>query len=187
MHVAYLTGVYIHQDEPWYLNILCVRVTCKRPFLWDKVTIKFLCLFEVRLSNTLSILPSEGWNFLGVFFLTIDVPIEVSAVCLNITNQGIHIQIMLFSYTLLVSLLKGWNVDLSLLLPVFFTFVWVLFFLRIFLLTSCVIQGIEETDLLVFDGICLSAESWMKDVNKSKFFCTERVSEWPLMYFSFAN
>ena len=21
MHVAYLTGVYIHQDEPWYLNI----------------------------------------------------------------------------------------------------------------------------------------------------------------------
>ena len=29
MHVAHLTGVYIHQDEPWYLNILCVRVTCK--------------------------------------------------------------------------------------------------------------------------------------------------------------
>ena len=29
MHVAYLTGVHIHQDEPWYLNILCVWVTCK--------------------------------------------------------------------------------------------------------------------------------------------------------------
>ena len=29
MHVAYLTGVYIHQNEPWYLNILCVQVTCK--------------------------------------------------------------------------------------------------------------------------------------------------------------
>ena len=29
MHVAYLSGVYIHQDEPWYLNILRVRVTCK--------------------------------------------------------------------------------------------------------------------------------------------------------------
>ena len=29
MHVAYLTGVYIHQDESLYLNILCVRVTCK--------------------------------------------------------------------------------------------------------------------------------------------------------------
>ena len=29
MHVAYLTGVYIHQDEPWYLNTLCVWVTYK--------------------------------------------------------------------------------------------------------------------------------------------------------------
>ena len=29
MHVAYLTGVYIHQDEPWYLDILCVRVSFK--------------------------------------------------------------------------------------------------------------------------------------------------------------
>ena len=45
-----------------------------------KLTIEFLCLFEVRLSNTLSILPSQGWNTLGVFFLTIDVPIEVSGV-----------------------------------------------------------------------------------------------------------
>ena len=43
------------------------------------------------------------------------------------------------------------------------------FFLQIFLLISGVIQGIEETDLLVFDGICLSAESWIKEVNKSKF------------------
>ena len=174
MHVAYLTGVYIHQDEPWYLNILCVRVTCKvyksrksgndctqvichsswkgrlifardhsfgispvssdcwkrrantgpnsvassfRTLGWSssgpkslegfkplrnlitlsletaissmkgadlsrsgtcvcsffiehirKLTIEFLCLFEVRLSNTLSILPFSGWNTVGVFF-----------------------------------------------------------------------------------------------------------------------
>ena len=27
----------------------------------------------------------------------------------------------------------------------------------------------------------------MKEVNKSKFSCNERVSEWPLKYFSFAN
>ena len=74
-----------------------------------------------------------------------------------------------------------------LLLPVFFAFAWVLFFLRIFLLISGVIHGIEATDLLVLDGICLSAESWMKEVNKSKFSCTERVFEWPLKYFSFAN
>ena len=64
-----------------------------------KLTIEFLCLFEVRLSNTLSILPFLGWNTLGVFFfLTIDAQIEVSGVCLNITNQVIHIQIVLFSY-----------------------------------------------------------------------------------------
>ena len=29
MHVACLTWVYIHQDEPWYLKILYVGVTCK--------------------------------------------------------------------------------------------------------------------------------------------------------------
>ena len=40
-----------------------------------KLTIEFLCLFEIRLSNTLSIFPFQGWNTLGVFFLTIDVPI----------------------------------------------------------------------------------------------------------------
>ena len=92
-----------------------------------------------------------------------------------------------FLTSALISLLKVSNFDLSLLLPVFFAFAWVLFFLQIFLLISGVIQGIEETDLLVFDGICLSTESWIKEVNKSKFSCTERVSEWPLKYFSFAN
>ena len=29
MHVANLTENYINEDEPWYMNILCVRVTCK--------------------------------------------------------------------------------------------------------------------------------------------------------------
>ena len=33
------------------------------------------------------------------------------------------------------------------------------FFLRIFLLIAGVIQGTEETERLVFDGICLLAES----------------------------
>ena len=121
------------------------------------------------------------------FFLTIYVPTEDSGVCLNITNQLIHIQIMLFLTSALISLLKVSNFDLSLLLPVFFAFAWVLFFLQIFLLISGIIQVIEETDLLVFNGICLSAESWIKEVNKSKFSYTEWVSEWPLKYFSFAN
>ena len=67
-----------------------------------KLTFEFLCLFKVRLSNTLSILLFKGWNTLGAFFLTIDVTIEVSGVCLNITNQVIHIQIV-------PRILENWN------------------------------------------------------------------------------
>ena len=53
---------------------------------------------------------------------------EVTGVCLNITNQGIHIQIMLFSYirTSLIFLLKVAGFYLSLLLPVFFAYAWVI-------------------------------------------------------------
>ena len=46
-----------------------------------------------------------------------------------------------FLTSALISLLKVSNFDLSLLLPVFFAFAWVSFFLRIFLLISGVIQG----------------------------------------------
>ena len=62
-------------------------------------------------------------EYLGVFFLTI----EVCWVCLNITNQVIHIQNMLFSYISLDFFLKVSNFDISLLLPVFFAFAWVIF------------------------------------------------------------
>ena len=102
------------------------------------------------------------------FVLTIVVPTEVSGACLNITNQVIHIQIMFFSYISLGFSSKVSNFGLSLLLPAFFAFAWVLFFLRIFNLISSVIQGIEETDLLVFDGICLSIESWGSGWGSSK-------------------
>ena len=133
-----------------------------------KLTIEFLCLFEVQLNNTLSILPFQGWNTLGVFFLTIDVPIEVSGAALTSPTKLFTYKSCCFLTSASISLLKVSNFDLSLLLPVFFAFAWVLFFLRIFLLISGVNQEIEETDLLVFDGICLSAESWIKKVNKSK-------------------
>ena len=108
-------------------------------------------------------------NYLGCifFFLTIDVPIEVPEVALTSLT-------ILFTYTsccfltsALISLLTVSNFDLSLLLSVFFAFARVLFVLRIFLLISDVIQGTEEIDLLVFDGICLFADSRMKEVNKS--------------------
>ena len=84
-----------------------------------KLTIEFLCLFEVRLSNTLSILPFQGWNTLGVFFLTINVPIEVSGICLNITNKLFTCKSCCFLTSALIFVLKVSNFDLSLLLPVF--------------------------------------------------------------------
>ena len=56
-----------------------------------KWTIKFLCIFKIRLRNPISVPLFQWWNTLGVFFLTIDVLIEVSGVCLNITNEVINI------------------------------------------------------------------------------------------------
>ena len=86
-----------------------------------------------------------------------------------------------FLTSALISLLNVSKFDLSLLLPVFFAFAWVLFFLRIFLLISGVIHGIEETDLLVFDGICypLSLE-WKKITNQS----SPVLNEYPSGYWS---
>ena len=87
-----------------------------------KLTIEFLCLFEIRLSNTLSIFPFQGWNTLGVFFLTIDVPIEVSGVCLTSPTKLFTYKACCFLTSALISLLKVSNFDRSLLLPVFFAF-----------------------------------------------------------------
>ena len=133
-----------------------------------KLTIEFLCLFEVRVSNTISILPFQGWDTLGVILLTIDVPIEVSGVCLTSPTKLFTYKSCCFLTSALIFLLKVSNFDLSLLLLSFC--LCMSFISPVNLLISGVIQGIEETDLLVFDGIWLSAESWMKEVNKSKFF-----------------
>ena len=118
-----------------------------------KLTIKFICLFQFRFSNTVTISPLKEWDTLSVFLLTIYVSIEVSGISLNVTNQVTDIQIVLFFFTsAFISLLKVSNFDLSLLLPVFFAFACVLFLLRILLLISGVIQGTEDTDLLVLEG-----------------------------------
>ena len=110
------------------------------------------------------------------FFLTIDVPIEVSRICLNVADQVIYIQIVLLPNVILNFSSQSFKFDLSFLLPVFFALAWVLFLLRIFLLIFEVIQGTEETVRPVLDWMCLSAESWIKEVIKLKFSCTERVS-----------
>ena len=60
-----------------------------------KVTIKFICLFPFRFSNTITISPFKGWDALGVFLLTIYVSVEVSGISLNATNQVIDIHIVL--------------------------------------------------------------------------------------------
>ena len=56
-----------------------------------------------------------------------------------------------FLTSALISILKVSNVYLSLLLPVFFAYACVFI--------SGVIKGTEDTDLLVLEGICLSADS----------------------------
>ena len=94
-----------------------------------------------------------------VFLLTINVPVEVSRISFNVTNQVVYIQIKLLLTSALIALLKDSNFDLSLLLPFFLALACVLFLVRIFLLISEVIQGTEEVDLLVFEGICFSADS----------------------------
>ena len=63
-----------------------------------KLTIKFICLFQFRFSNTVTISPLKGWDTLSVFLLTIYVSIEVSGISLYVTNQVIDIQIMLLFY-----------------------------------------------------------------------------------------
>ena len=55
-----------------------------------ELIVKLFCLFKIRLGNTTSALFSKG-NTLGVYRR-----IEVSVISLYITNQAIHIQIMLF-------------------------------------------------------------------------------------------
>ena len=59
----------------------------------------------------------------------------------------------------LVFLLKVSNFVLIFALPVFLLSHELHYFVRIFILIAGVIQGTEETERLVFDGIFLSAES----------------------------
>ena len=132
-----------------------------------KLTIKFLSLFNFWSCDTSSSSSFKGRSTLIVFFLTIDVPTEVSRICLNVANQVIYIQIVLLPNIILYfssQSFKFWSEFLT--VRLLFALAWVLFLLRIFLLISEVIQGTEETVRLVVDRMCLSAESWIKEVIK---------------------
>ena len=60
-----------------------------------KLTVKFLCLFQLWLCQAAVLSPLQRWDTLSVFLLTINVPVEVSGISLNITNQVGYTQIML--------------------------------------------------------------------------------------------
>ena len=117
-----------------------------------KLTIKFICLFQFRFSNTITICPLKGWGTLSVFLLTIYVSIEVSRISLNVTNQVIDIQIMLLFDIGLYFPSQSFKFWPKLILQVFFTFACVLFLLRIFLLISGVIQGTIKIPTYWFAG-----------------------------------
>ena len=142
-----------------------------------KLTIKFLSLCDTFWSCDTSYSSSfKGWNTLIVFFTTIDVPIEDSRTCLNIANQVIYVQILLLPNIILnfsSQSFKSWSEFLTA----------HLFCLSMSFVSSAklpsyseVIQGTEETARLVLDGMFLSTESWIKEVIKLNFFCTERES-----------
>ena len=92
-----------------------------------------------------------------VFLLTTSVPVEVSGISLNITNHIVYKQIIYFFTSTLVSLLRDSNFDLCLLQLDVLDLARAPFLLRNFLLISGVIQGTEEIDELVFDGLCFSS------------------------------
>ena len=52
-----------------------------------KLSVKFLCLLQLGLCQAAAISPLQRWDTLHVFLLTINVPVEVSGISLNITNQ----------------------------------------------------------------------------------------------------
>ena len=60
-----------------------------------KLTIKFICLFQFRFSNAITISLLKRWDTLSVFLLTIYVSIEVSGISLNVSNQVTDRQIVL--------------------------------------------------------------------------------------------
>ena len=98
-------------------------------------------------------------NALGIFPLTINIHIKSLELALTSPTKLLTYRSCCFLISALISLLKFSNLDLIIALPVFLAFVYVTFFLQIFFLISEVIHGIEETERLIFGGMCLSAES----------------------------
>ena len=162
------------------LNLLRVNTSLNCPS-------KFLCLIWFRFGQTTTISLFQGWDSLAIFPLGIRISVEVPRVCPDVTSQVIDIQIVLLfnlSFDFLSQFLKP---SFQLLLPVFFAFAW-----GLFLFTNhppyprCNPRN-WACRSASFDGMCLSAASWIKEAIRSKSFWTERELEWPLKYFSIAK
>ena len=80
------------------------------------------------------------------------------------------------------------NFALIFALPDFFAFAWVAFFsVDLPSKYRSYPKGLrQQTDLFLIE-ICLSTDSWLKDVIKLKFSWIERESEYPLKYHSFSK
>ena len=146
-----------------------------------KLAIKFLSLFNFWSCDTSSSSSFKGRNTLIVFFLTIDVLIEVSRICLNVADQVIYIQIVLLPNIILNFSSQNFKFWSQFLTACLFCFC------MGFVSSANLPSYFRGTVRPVLDGMCLSAESWIKEVIKLKFSCTELVSGKPLKYFSFAN
>ena len=85
-----------------------------------KLTIKFICLFQFRFSNTVTISPLKGWDTLSVFLLTIYVRLKSLGFALMSPTKSLTYKSCCLLTSAFISLLKVSNFDLSLLLPVFF-------------------------------------------------------------------
>ena len=138
----------------------------------------FICLFQFRFSNTVTISPLKGWDPLSVFLLTIYVSIEVSEISLHVTNQVIDIQIVLL-------------LDIGLYFPSQSFKFWPKFTTAsLFRFYMCFISSTNLPSYLRgypryrryrptgFRGdMLISRLFWIKEVIKSKFSWTEQLSE----------
>ena len=107
MCAAYLTGVYIHQDEPWYLNILSdlELITCTCKCIWIQIQILSISWLLITNMNTffMNVIEYKYKYFANVFkyiLITLSwnenrkaVSVSFVAALMHCWGMGIFIQI----------------------------------------------------------------------------------------------
>ena len=167
------------RSRPILQRVLAVRIFVEHIC---KLSIKFICLFQFRFSNAITISPIKGWDTLSVFRLTIYVLglALMSQPYYWHTNRAAFWHRPLYPFSKFQILTSFYYCQSFSLLHVFYFSTNLPIYLRGYPRD----RGYRSTG---FRGICLSADSWIKEVIKSKFSWTERLSEQPLKYLSFAK